>query len=58
MDLTVEQYFIIIIIFYLFIFLIQSGYLLIISYQLAKIQAPSSNSFRDILLTSFKMPKF
>ena len=29
------------------------GYLLIIPYQLIKFQAPSSNTFRDILLTRF-----
>ena len=44
-------------------FFIYSGNLLIIPYQLTKFQAPSSNTFRDILLTRFnsdffKMPKF
>ena len=33
-----------------------SGNLPIIPYQLTKFQAPSSNCFRDILLTSFKWP--
>ena len=32
--------------------------LLIISYKLNKIQVPSSNSFRDILLTILKCPNF
>ena len=36
----------------------QSGNLLIIPYQLNKCQAPSSNSFRYILLTSLKWPNF
>ena len=39
-------------------FLIQSGNLLIIPYQLTKFQALSSNNFRDILLTSLKCPNF
>ena len=37
---------------------IESGNLLIIPYQLAKFQAPSSNTFRDILLKILKCPKF
>ena len=37
---------------------IYSGNLLIIPYQLTKFQAPSSNSFRDILLTSLKCQNF
>ena len=32
--------------------------ILIIPYQLTKFQAPSSNSFRDILLTSLKCQNF
>ena len=39
-------------------FRIWSANLLIICYQLTKFQAPSSNSFRDILLTSLKYPNF
>ena len=37
-------------------FLIWSGNLLIIPYQLTKFQAPSSNKFWDMLLTSLKCP--
>ena len=36
----------------------KSGNVLIIPYQLTKFQAPSSNSFWDILLTNFKKAKF
>ena len=36
----------------------QSGYVLIIPYQLSKFQAPSLNSFCYILLTSLKGPNF
>ena len=39
-------------------FLIWSGNLLIMPYQLTKFQAPSSNTFRDILLTILKWPNF
>ena len=35
-----------------------TGNLLIIPYQLTKFQVPSSNTFRDILLTSLKCPNF
>ena len=35
---------------------ISSGNLLIIPYQLTMFQAPSSNNFREILLTSLKCP--
>ena len=45
-------------IYIFFSFLIWSGNLRIISYQLTKFQAPSLNSFWDILLTSLKCPNF
>ena len=35
-----------------------TGNLLTIPYQLSKFQAPNSNTFRDILLTSLKCPNF
>ena len=36
----------------------KSGNLFITPYQLSKFQVPTSNSFRDILLTSLKCPNF
>ena len=39
-------------------FKIESGNLLTIPYQLTRIEAPSSNGFQDILLTSLKSPNF
>ena len=41
-----------------FFFKIKSGNVLIIPYQLTKFQAPTSNSFWDILPTSLKRPNF
>ena len=44
--------------FFFFFFLIQSGNLPIIPYQLTKFQDPSSNTFWDILQTTLKYPNF
>ena len=43
---------------FFFFFKIKSGQLLIIPYQLTKFQAPTSYTYRDVLLTRLKYSKF